>query len=184
MGVRYGYRSWQICLFYPMIKPFQGALPLVEENPSIYKIISLTVEDSKQEINDYIPAFPKQHCLIAIPYTLALHPLPTRITEMDQTVCSLGPTDCVRLTEDSLWDLGSREITFALLVRLLAIIYFSMKVPMVVFRHDFVGPLLYGRKGQYFSSISKKFLARRVYYKFRCVTRQFELQKTIQSGHA
>lgn len=44
MGVRYGYRSWQICLFYPMIKPFQGVLPLVEENPLICKIISLHVE--------------------------------------------------------------------------------------------------------------------------------------------
>ena len=115
MGVRYGYRSWQICLFYLMIKPFQGVLPLVEGNPLICKIISLGVE-MEIKYDDYIPAFPKQHCLITILYTLALHPLLTRTTETDQIVCSLGLVGCVKLTEDRLWDLGSREITFVLLV--------------------------------------------------------------------
>src|SRR3979490_1819238 len=98
MGVPYGYRSWQIYLFYLMIKPFQGVLPLVEENPLIYKMISLGVKTEEIEY-DYIPAFPKQHCLITILYTLVLHPLLTRTTETDGIGCSLGLAGCVRLTE-------------------------------------------------------------------------------------
>ena len=155
MGVRHGYQSWQICLFYLMIKPFQGLLLLVEENPLIYKIISLGVEQ-KIEYDDYTLAFPKQHRLITIPYTLALHPPLTRTTEMDEIGCGLGLVGCVRLTEDNLWDLGSRGITFVLSERLLAIVCFSMKVPLVVFQHDFVGPLPYERKVQCFLSVSKK----------------------------
>ena len=131
MGVRFSCQSWLICLFYPMIKPFQGELPLEEENP----------------------AFPKQHCLTTILYRLALHPPLTRTTEKDEVQCSLEIVGCVRLTEDSLWDLGSREIVFVLSERLLAMVYFSMKVLMVVFQHDFIGPLLYGRKVQHFLPI-------------------------------
>jgi hypothetical protein len=79
---------------------------------------------------------------------------------MDEIGCSLGIVGCVRSTEDNRSDLGSREINFVLSERLLAMVYFSMKVLMVVFQHDFVGPLLYGRKVQRFSPISKKFLVR------------------------
>jgi hypothetical protein len=135
-----------------MIKPFLRLLPLVEENPLIYLIISLRVE-TENEYEDYIPVFPKQHCLTTILYTLALHPPLTRTAEMDEIGCSLGIMGFVRSTEDTLWDLGSREIGFVLSERLLAMVYFSMKVLMVVFRHDFVGPLLYGRKVQVFSPI-------------------------------
>ena len=103
---------------------------------------------------------------------------------MDEIGCSLGIVGCVRSTEDNRWDLGSREINFVLLERLLAIVYFSMKVPMVVFRHDFVGPLLYGRKVQCFSPISKIFGKESIYYHILDVTHQFELQKTIHSSHA
>jgi hypothetical protein len=72
---------------------------------------------------------------------------------MDEIGCSLGIVGCVRSTEDTLWDLGSREISFVLSERLLAMVYFSIKVLLVVFQHDFVGPLLYGRKVQYFLPI-------------------------------
>ena len=70
--------------------------------------------ESKEEIEyeDYILEFPKQHCLTTILYTLALHPLLTRTAEMDEIGCSLGIVGCVRSTEDTLWDLGSREISF------------------------------------------------------------------------
>jgi len=184
MGVQYGYQSWQICWSYPMIKLFQGVLLLVEENPLINKIISLGVKTEEIEYDDYIPALSKQQCLITILYTLASHPPLTRTTEMDEIGCGLGLVGCVRLTEGNLWDLGNREITFVLSERLLAIVYFSIMVPMPVFQHDFVGPLLYGRKVQCFSPISKKYLVRRVYTNFRCVTHQFELQKMIHGSHA
>ena len=72
---------------------------------------------------------------------------------MDEIQCSLGIVACIRSTADTLWDLGSREINFVLLERLLATVYFSMKVLMVVFWHDFIGSLLYGRKVQHFSPI-------------------------------
>ena len=64
--------------------------------------------------DNYIPVFPKQHCLTTILYTLALHPLLTRTTEMDEVGCSLGIVGCVRSTEYTLWDLGSKEIKFVL----------------------------------------------------------------------
>ena len=76
-------------------------LPLVEENPLIYKIINLAVKP-EIEYDDYIHVFPKQHCLTTILYTLALHPLLTRTTEKDEIGCSLGIVGCVRLTEDTL----------------------------------------------------------------------------------
>ena len=106
----------------------------------------------KQEIiyEDNIPVFPKQYRLTTILYTLALHPPLTRITEMDEIGYSLGIVGCVRLTEDSLLDLESRGIAFVLSERLLAMVYFSMRVLMVIFRHDCVDPLLYGRKVQCF----------------------------------
>ena len=113
MGVQYGYRSWLICLFYLTIKLFQGVLPLSEENPLIYMINSLRV-DTEIEYDNYIPVFPKQHCLTTILYTLTLHPPLTRTTEMDEVGCSLGIVGCVRSTEYTLWDLGSKEIKFVL----------------------------------------------------------------------
>ena len=55
---------------------------------------------------------------------------------MDEIRYSLGIVGCVRLTEDSLLDLESRGIAFVLSERLLAMVYFSMRVLMVIFRHD------------------------------------------------
>ena len=83
---------------------------------------------------------------------------------MDENGCSLGIVGCVRSTEDILWDLGSREISFVLSERLLAMVYFSMKDLLVVFWHNFVGPLLYGRKFQCFHLF--KSLVRRLYTTF------------------
>jgi len=74
-----------------------------------------------------------------------LHPPLTRTAEMDEIGYSLGIVGCVGSTEDSLWDLGNREISFVLSEKPLAMVYFSMKVLLVVFLHDFVGLLLYGR---------------------------------------